>query len=347
MAARSSAVPGRAKKRRVNVGSQDIRALMETSFVWDNHTCMPLRLNDEFLPQLQRAKASGFDVIGLNVGFGQMDAASHLKQLAYFRHWIRQHDDEFTLVGKVDDIKAAKLAGKLGVFFDIEGANALDERVELVELYYDLGVRWMLLVYNMRNPVGSGCQDTEDRGLTPFGRDVIREMERVGMLVCCTHTGYRTARETLEFASRPVIFSHSNPRTLVDHPRNIADELIRACAATGGVVGINGVGLFLGDNDISPDNLVRHIDHVAQLVGPEHVGLGLDYVYDMAEIIEYVHKNPEQFPAHLGYADGVKFAPPEILEGIVEALFRKGYETEHVRDILGGNFLRLARQAWQ
>lgn len=320
---------------------------MQTSFVWDNHTCMPLRLENEYLPQLRRARASGFDVVGLNVGFGHMNADAHLKQIAYFRRWIREHEEEFTLVGSVDDIKAAKLAGKLGIFFDIEGANALDERIELVQLYYDLGVRWMLLVYNLRNPIGGGCQDDEDQGLTDLGRAVVREMERVGMLVCCTHVGRRTAMDVFDIAERPVIFSHSNPRSLVDHPRNIDDELIRRCAASGGVVGINGVGLFLGNNDISPDNLARHIDYIVQLVGPDHVGLGFDYVYDMRELEEYVRAHPERFPAHLGYSDGVKFAPPETLEGLVEALFRKGYRTEHVRAILGGNYLRLARQVWK
>jgi membrane dipeptidase len=330
-----------------NMDRSEIRSLLQGTFVWDNHTCMPLRLDDEYLPQLRRARESGFDVVGLNVGFGAMNADTHLKQLAFFRHWIRRHADEFRLVGTVEEIKAAKLEGRLGVFFDIEGGNALDERLELVELYYELGVRWMLLVYNVTNPLGGGCQDPEDPGLTAFGRAVVREMERVGMLVCCTHVGRRTALDVLDMAERPVIFSHSNPRALVDHPRNIDDELIRKCAAPGGVIGINGVGLFLGGNDIGAENLARHIDHVVQTAGPEHVGLGLDYVYDMTELIEFVRQHPEQFPAHLGYADGVKFAPPETLEPLVAALFRRGYDAAHVRGILGGNFLRLARQVWR
>jgi membrane dipeptidase len=336
-----------ATQAQTNMDGSEIRSLIQSTFVWDNHTCMPMRLDDEYLPQLRRARDSGFDVVGLNVGFGTMNADAHLKQLAFFRHWIRRHDDEFRLVGTVEDIKAAKLEGRLGVFFDIEGGNALDQRLELVELYYELGVRWMLLVYNVTNALGGGCQDRDDPGLTPFGRAVVREMERVGMLVCCTHVGRRTALDVLDLAERPVIFSHSNPRALVDHPRNIDDELIRKCAATGGVIGINGVGLFLGGNDIGAENLVRHIDHVVQIAGPEHVGLGLDYVYDMSELIEFVRQNPEQFPAHLGYADGVRFAPPETLEPLVAALFFRGYEAGHVRGIVGGNFLRLARQVWR
>jgi membrane dipeptidase len=324
----------------------DIQSLIKTSYVWDNHTCMPLRFNDDFLPQLTRARKSGFDVVALNVGFGDMNAEQHLKQLAYFRRWLKMHADDFLLVTKADDVKTAKLSGKLGVFFDIEGANALEDRLELVELYYDLGVRWMLIAYNKNNRVGGGCQD-DDQGLTDFGRAVIREMERVGMLVCCSHTGHRTAREVMAFAQKPVIFSHSNPSGLVDHPRNIPDDLILACAKTGGVIGVNGVGLFLGNNDISPENVARHVDYVAQKVGPAHVGLGLDYVYDMEEINDFVKANPQMFPAHLGYADGAKFAPPEILEGLIERLFALGYKADDIRGIIGGNLMRLAQTVWQ
>ena len=125
----------------------------------------------------------------------------------------------------------------------------------------------MLLVYNRRNLAGSGCHDPEDEGLTDLGRAILAEMDRVGMVKCCSHTGYRTAREILDSTDRPVIFSHSNPRALRDHPRNIPDDLIRACAATGGVVGINGVGLFLGTGPPTAEVIVRNIDYVAQLVG--------------------------------------------------------------------------------
>jgi hypothetical protein len=124
----------------------------------------------------------------------------------------------------------------------------------------------MLLAYNRSNRVGGGCQD-EDMGLTPFGRDVVQEMERLDMLVCLSHTGHRTARDVLAMAQRPVIFSHSNPATLRPYPRNIPDELIRACAETGGVVGISGIGAFLGDNDSRSEIYARHIDHVVKLVG--------------------------------------------------------------------------------
>jgi membrane dipeptidase len=250
------------------------------------------------------------------------------------------------VVDAAEDLERARTTGRLAVSFDIEGANAIADQPSLVELYYDLGVRWMLLAYNTNNRVGGGCQD-EDPGLTAFGREVIREMERVGMLVCVSHTGHRTARDVFDVATRPVIFSHSNPSALHAHPRNVPDDMIRACAATGGVIGINGVGIFLGKNDIASATYARHVDHVVQLVGPEHVAVALDYVYDMRELEEYLEKMRHTFPPGLGYELGARFVAPEQLEEIVATLIGWGYRPDDLRRILGGNLMRLARAVWR
>ena len=108
--------------------------------------------------------------------------------------------------------------------------------------------------------------------------------------------------DVMRKAGKPVIFSHSNPLGVWRHKRNIRDEAIKACAATGGVVGINGVGIFLGANDARPETFVRHVDYVAQLVGPEHVGLGLDFMFDMAEAEEYARAHPEVFRIMMRFA---------------------------------------------
>jgi membrane dipeptidase len=235
------------------------------------------------LPQLARCRAAGFDHISLNVGFGDDSIEQHLRMIASFRHWLGQRASDYTLVRTVDDIESARNSGKLAVSFDIEGANAVADQISLVQLYYDLGVRWMLLAYNRNSAAAGGCQD-DDCGLTDFGRRLIDEMTRVGMVVCCSHLGSRSAQEVLEYAPGPVIFSHSNPSAVRPHPRNISDALMRACAAKGGVVGINGVGPFLGDNDTRSDTFVRHVDYAVQMIGPQHVALGLDHVFDQAEV---------------------------------------------------------------
>ena len=322
-------------------------ALIAGTLVWDNHGCMPLRPHDtSFLPQLERYRAAGVDVAMLNVGFGEMGIEDHVRMLASMRHWLSARPDDYVLIDTVDDIDRARATGRLAVGFDIEGANAIGDQISLIQLYHDLGVRWMLLAYNLNNRVGGGCQD-DDTGLTPFGRDAIREMERVGMQVCCSHTGHRTVRDVFAIATRPVIFSHSNPSALHAHPRNIPDDLIRACADTGGVVGINGIGNFLGINDNSNDAFVRHVDHVVQLVGIEHVSIGLDYVFDMAEMDEYLEKMRGTFPTGLGYELPMKLVAPEQLEGIVELLLERGYRRGDLEALLGGNLMRVARQVWK
>lgn len=328
------------------------RAAMRSSVVWDNHACMPLRPGDvAFLPQLERARQAGINVISLNVSFDAVDPHDAFPLLATYRHWIQQHGEHYVLADTVADIEAAKAEGRLAVVFDIEGGNAVAAHPGLVEMFYRLGVRWMLFAYNKNNKLGGGCMD-DDAGLTAYGRQIIDEMEKVGMVLCCRHVGHRTARESLEYARKPVIFSHSNPSAVYAHVRNIPDDLMKACARSGGVVNINGVGLFLGtgsdgQGDNSTETLLRHIDYAAQLIGPEHVGLGLDYVFDVAELEDFLQKNPDLFPVtpkqHASYVQ----VEPERFPHIAEGLLQMGYSDSDVRGILGDNNLRVARQVWR
>ena len=332
--------------------SEGTRALLKRTVCWDNHACMPLRPGDTaFLPQLERVRNAGIDVVSLNVSFDVVDPREAFLMLATFRHWIRQHKEHYALLDTVADIEAAKAAGRLAVVFDIEGGNAVAAHPGLVEIFYRLGVRWMLFAYNKNNKLGGGCMD-EDSGLTDYGRQIIDEMERVGMVLCCTHVGHRTAREAMEYARNPVIFSHSNPSAVYPHVRNIPDELMVACAASGGVVNINGVGMFLGKDaqgrgDNSTETLLRHIDYAAQLVGPQHVGLGLDYVFDVSELEEYVQKHPEKFPAEVRQPGAYLQVDPERFPAIAEGLLKMGYSEADVQGIMGHNNLRVARRVWK
>ncbi|MFN7988883.1 MAG: membrane dipeptidase [Thermoanaerobaculia bacterium] len=328
--------------------TSDASALLRDCLVWDNHGCMPVgRPNDtSFLPQLQRYRSAGVDAVMLNVGFGEMGVEEHLRTLADMRHWLKARPAEYVLIDTADDVERARATGRLAVGFDIEGANAIADQPSLIETYYDLGVRWMLLAYNRNNRVGGGCQD-EDTGLTAYGREVIDEMERVGMQVCCSHTGYRTARDVFEVVTKPVIFSHSNARAVHAHPRNVPDDLIRACAATGGVVGLNGLSVFLGPGEDLVETFVRHVEHVVGLVGPEHVALGLDYVFDRQELDEILVKMRATFPPGLGYDEPLRFVEPEQLERVVDVLLSRGYRTADLEALLGGNLMRLARSVWK
>lgn len=322
-------------------------ALIRSSFAWDNHACMPLRPADTaFLPQIERARAAGFDAVTINIGFGQSGPDEHFAMLASMRAWFGARPQQYRLIERASDLDDARAEGRLGILFDIEGACAIADRLDLVERFYAGGVRWMLIAYNRANLAGAGCLDTEDGGLTAFGRAMIAEMNRVGMTVCCTHTGHRTAMDVLEAAQAPVIFSHSNCSAVYQHPRNIPNTLIRACAETGGVVGINGLGDFLGPRGADLDAaIVAHIDHAVSLVGPEHVGIALDYVYDREELLEYFRTHKDTLPADMD--ETLPMIGPEGLTNIVERLIGLGYPETAIRQILGGNWRRVADVCWR
>lgn len=300
------------------------------------------------MPQLELYRSSGVDVAMINIGFGEQGIEEHVRMIAHFRRWIAVRSDRYLLIETVDDIERARVSGRLAIGFNIEGANGIADQISLISMYYDLGVRWMLMAYNRNNRVGGGCQD-EDQGLTTFGREVLDEMARVGMIACCTHTGYRTVRDVLDYNKNPVIFSHSNPRAMYDHPRNVPDDLLVGVAETGGVVCLNGIGIFLGDNDNSTETYFRHMDHVVQLVGADHVGIGLDYVFDLAELDDYLKKMKGTFPDGLGYdvGDGLKCVSPEQIKQLVELQIKAGYAETDIRKILGENLLRVAKAVWK
>jgi membrane dipeptidase len=313
--------------------------------LWDQHCCLPLTPDADVGPLL-RFRDIGASFVSVNVGYRPNDADETLRVLDSFRRQIAA-DERLLLAGSAADVVAAHEAGRLAVAFDLEDANPLDGRLELVERYHRLGVRTLLPTYNHRNAAGSGCMDATDEGLTAYGRALVREMNRVGMVADGSHCGARTALDLCEVSTRPVIYSHSCMRSVWEHERNITDEQAKACAATGGVIGITGVGIFLGPNDISVDAVVRHIDHAVELVGPDHVGIGTDYPFDLDDFNRELTDNAELFPESYRRWGPIRFVEPEALPPVAAALADRGYPDEAIAGILGGNFLRIARQVWE
>jgi membrane dipeptidase len=321
--------------------------LLRSSLVWDNHGCMPLRAGDAaFLPQLERYRQAGVNIVSLNIGFAERSWVEQLQVLAFMRRWIALHPQDFSLVASVEDIERCKADGRLGIVFDIEGMYPVLNDLNLVQTFYELGVRWMLIAYNRNNAAGGGVLDDDD-GLTALGRATIDEMERVGMVLCLSHTGSRTALEALEYARNPVIFSHSNPHGDTPHPRNISDDLMRACARRGGVVGLSGIGPFLGTSDALVQALLRQLRYAIDLIGAEHVGLGLDYVFDRAELDAHVRANPLLFPSGVKIDGSVGMVAPEAFLAIAEGLARANFRDEQIRGVLGENWLRIASRVWR
>lgn len=325
--------------------SERAAALHADALVWDDHAGFESR-PDADLAQVARWREAGVDHLSVNVCFDVIPWQRGLATLAAFRRWFALRPDSYRLADTVDDVLDAKRAGKLAITFDIEGMTALNHDPNMVAVYHRLGVRHMLFAYNLNNEAGGGCHD-EDVGLSDFGREVVAEMNRVGMVVDCSHSAYRTTMEAMEVSVDPVVFSHSNPAARHPHGRNIRDDQIRACAATGGVVGVNGVGRFLGDPQARTGTLADAIDHVVSLVGTDHVGIGLDFAFDHDDIDDLLAANPRFWPpAEYGTARAGDVDVAE-LPRLTETLLARGHAEAEVRAILGGNFLRVARAVWK
>jgi membrane dipeptidase len=326
--------------------SDDIRAALGDTPLWDAHSCVPLRIGAD-LSGLARHKAAGVDFVSINVGMDMTPVPIVLGVVAYFRAWLQTHDEHFVLVDDIESVRQAKREGKLAVAFDLEGALALEGRIELIDFYRRFGVKQMHLIYNRSNDVGGGCHDRDD-GLTEFGRSVIAAMNEAGVILDCSHAGERTSLDMIACSAKPAVFSHANVRALVDHARNVSDAQIDACAASGGVIGINGVDLFLGEVEAGAEAMLRHIDYVAQRVGPRHVGIGLDYSYEgTSELSEGVDET-YWWPPGAGYDfSTIHFAAPEIIPELAARLAGRGYGADDLRGILGGNFQRVAEATWK
>jgi len=329
-----------------SIPGRQARALIDKAIVWESAVGWTPECLDEGPAMLERFRLSRFSFVSLTIGADWDKPEPTLLHFARQRRWL-ENRPELRIAESVDDIRRAREAGQLAVGFHLQGAGPLGYEPALLAFWYRLGIRWIIPAYNTRNPLGDGCHEPSDAGLSMLGRAFVAEANRVGMMIDASHAGRRTSLDIIEHSTRPVVFSHSSVRAIKDHERNITDEQIRALAARDGVVGINSIGAFVSaDNHSDVPALVEHIDHIVQLVGPRHVGLGLDVVFYQAFMTKLYDAGP--LMAQRGYPrppwDDVK---PEVLPDLVEALLARGYDEAAVLAILGENFLRVAAANWQ
>lgn len=319
--------------------------------LWDAHACLPLHPEADFGP-LERFRAAGVGYVSINVGMDMNPVSQVMSVIAGFRKRLAEAPERYLLAGGVEEIRSARASGRLAVGFDLEGALPLLGRPEMVVLYRDLGVRQIHLAYNRNNSVADGCHDVE-RGLTDLGRRIVAAVNEAGLLMDCSHTGRRCSLEIMDASTAPVVFSHANPLRLIEHGRNVSDEQIRACAATGGVVCVSGVSAFIGSRAPGANEVARHAAYVAELVGVEHAGIGLDIGFDQPGLDD---SPPGDFdpgywwPGSAGYTHsiaGMTYAPVETWRELPLALSSLGMSPQEVAQVLGENMARVARQVWR
>jgi len=317
---------------------------------WDAHMCLPLHPQASFAP-IDALRRFGLNHVSINVGMDMNPVSQIMAVIARYRATIAAHPDKYVQVNNLADIERARAGGQIGVAFDLEGAVPLLDQPEMVALYAQLGVRQIHFAYNRNNPVADGCHDVA-RGLTPLGQRMVAAVNVAGLLMDCSHTGRQCSLEIMAASSQPVIFSHANPASLVDHGRNLTEEQIRACAATGGVVCISGVSKFLGVTDPVAADVARHVAYVAELVGIDHVGIGLDNGFSQPELDD---TPPGDFdasywwPRSAGYGGGIadiRYTPIDTWRLLPDALRAVGMSAAEADQVLGGNMLRVAGQVW-
>lgn len=271
-----------------------------------------------------------------------------------------KRDTQLMQILSVEDIYCAKREQKTGVILSFQGTTHLQADLSLIEIYYRLGIRQMQLCYNSKNAVGDGCEEPGNGGLSMFGERAINEMNRIGVLVDLSHTGYRTTMEAMEASKKPCVFSHGNAYGLYPSNRNLRDEQVIKVAKMGGTVGLNGYPAFLSDNPMPKvDVFIDHIDYYVKLIGIDHVALGLDYYECQRGVIsdEAATKIYEEFLSSGMWTEGTYPPPPyyypeeielpEKLYNIVPALKARGYADSDIRKILGENYLRVLKEVWK
>jgi membrane dipeptidase len=315
-----------------------------TSLLWDQHLCLPLQTDTDVAP-LNRYQRAGGALVSVNVGYSPHSLNDTLALLRHYRQAV-EAQPTLELASTVADVAAITKAGRIAVVFDLEDSRPLDDDLDNLHVLADLGVRTLLPTYNHANRAGSGCLDTDDTGLTAWGRAIVEELNRVGIIPDGSHCSARTGLDMCETSTRPVIYSHSCMKAIWDHPRNISDEQARACAATGGVIGITGVGIFLGPNTPTLEAMTRHLEYAIDLVGIDHVGISSDFSFDYADFIAELTRNPHMFDDSYTRWGPIQWMAPETLLTLDAYLKGRGWTSTDIRAVLAANFLRVAQSAW-
>lgn len=301
-------------------------------------------LRDAIAPRLIR------DGINVSVYAISGDSYSHSQNTGRYLETALENIDMFleeapksegmiSMIRTKSDLPEEVRPANVTFLLHFEGGMPLQGSIHQLRNFYRIGLRSMQLTWNFRNELGDGVWENRTKGgLTRFGVEVIKEMNRLGMVVDLAHLNREGFFQALEVAEAPLIVSHANACGMLDNPRNLADDQIKAIADQGGLVGILALPERVAKKDATLEDLLQHLDYMVELVGVEHIALGLDFIkYDGPRTLKDQHH-----PLHQRtYVKG--FEEIEDLPKLIEGLSRHGYKEEEIALILGGNYLRVLK----
>jgi membrane dipeptidase len=250
-----------------------------------------------------------------------------LEQIDVVHRMVQKYPDTFELATTAGDVERIFKAGKIASLIGMEGGHAIDSSLATLRMLHGAGARYLTLTHGANAPwADSGTDKPRLGGLSRFGEEVVREMNRLGMLVDLSHTSADTMRDALRVTEAPVIFSHSDARALNDHGRNVPDDVLRLLPENGGIVMVTFVpGFLVRGGKASLADVANHMDHVRTVAGPDHVGIGSDF--DGIEAVPAGLEDVSKYPA------------------LTAELLRRGWPVQDVRKALGLNVLRVMRRA--
>jgi membrane dipeptidase len=274
-----------------------------------------------------------------------------VRNFARGKTWLRENGDLITQVYATDDIQRAKRENKTGIILGWQNSSGIDDRLDYLALFHELGLRIIQLTYNTQNLVGSGCYESRDSGLSDFGRDVLAEMNRLGILCDLSHVGARTSEDAIVASKQRVAYSHCLPSRLKAHPRNKSDEQLHFIADRGGFVGVTMFPPFLKKGtSATVDDYVEAIDYVISLCGEDCVGVGTDFTQDYDEA--FFHWITHDKGTGRKLVDFGSVINPEGMRKIGDfpnlttAMERRGWSEARIAKVMGGNWFQLLKDVW-
>jgi membrane dipeptidase len=311
---------------------------------------------------LRDAHASGLTAVNVTLGYvaGADDSFEYtLRTLKVWDGLVRRNSRDLVRVLRAEDIPEAQRDGRIGVIYGFQNAAMLGDDAARAELFARDGVRVIQLTYNGANQLGDGCMSSENRGLTPFGRQVVDRLNAVRVIVDLSHSGEQTCLDAARASRVPVSINHTGCRALADLPRNKTDEELRLVASRGGFIGIFFMPFLKLDGRPHAEDVVAHIEHAIDTCGEDHVGIGTDgdvtAIDDLsayrAHLAQEVASRRKAGLSAAGeredcYPFVVDLRGPEQFRRLADLLSRRGHGEARVAKILGGNFLRFAGEVW-
>jgi membrane dipeptidase len=278
-----------------------------------------------------------------------------IKAMGEWNEMIKQAADRMLLAKTADDIRRAKHEGKVATIYGFQHAP-IENDLNLLTTYHQLGLRVMQITYSERNQIGDGCFEKKDCGLSSFGEEVVEKMNELGILIDLSHVGDKTTLEAIEVSKDPCCYTHSNPRALMDKVRNKTDEQIKALAEKGGVMGLTFYTHLIREDQLPTiwGDYVDMIEYVVDLVGIDYVGTGLDVAYGVTVDHPIYKQMLEKYPSIYnvpGYTqmERLNWYMSEECSwmNVTRGLVKRGYSDQEIQKILGLNFLRLFEKTWR